>query len=39
MANKDRYVLENIADDSWRMFRIISEFVDGFETLGDVKNA
>jgi len=38
MRYKDRYVLENIADDSWRMFRIISEFVDGFELLGDVKN-
>ncbi|MBP7792693.1 MAG: TIGR00730 family Rossman fold protein [Candidatus Goldbacteria bacterium] len=35
----DRYVLENIADDSWRMFRIISEFVDGFETLGRIKKA
>ncbi|MCE5300256.1 MAG: TIGR00730 family Rossman fold protein [Spirochaetia bacterium] len=35
----DRYVLENIADDSWRMFRIISEFVDGFEIMGNVKHA
>ncbi len=35
----DKYVLENIADDSWRMFRIISEFVDGFEALGQIKKA
>jgi len=39
MRLKDGYVLENIADDSWRMFRIISEFVDGFETLGDIGKA
>jgi uncharacterized protein (TIGR00730 family) len=35
----DKYVLESIADDSWRMFRIISEFVDGFEALGQIKKA
>lgn len=35
----DKYVLESIADDSWRMFRIISEFVDGFEALGNIKKA
>jgi uncharacterized protein (TIGR00730 family) len=35
----ERYVLESIADDSWRMFRIISEFVDGFEALGQIKKA
>jgi hypothetical protein len=39
MKYRDRYVLENIADDAWRMFRIISEFVDGFELMGDVKKA
>jgi hypothetical protein len=39
MKYRDRYVLENIADDAWRMFRIISEFVDGFEIMGDVKKA
>jgi uncharacterized protein (TIGR00730 family) len=39
MKYRDQYVLENIADDAWRMFRIISEFVDGFEALGDVTNA
>ena len=39
MRYREQYVLENIADDSWRMFRIMSEFVDGFETMGDIKNA
>jgi uncharacterized protein (TIGR00730 family) len=39
MKYRERYVLEDIADDSWRMFRIISEFVDGFEALGSVKKA
>lgn len=39
MKYRERYVLEDIADDSWRMFRIMSEFVDGFEALGDIKKA
>lgn len=39
MKYRERYVLEDIADDSWRMFRIMSEFVDGFEALGNVKKA
>lgn len=39
MQDIDKYVLESIADDSWRMFRIISEFVDGFEALGQIKKA
>jgi uncharacterized protein (TIGR00730 family) len=39
MKYREQYMLENIADDSWRMFRIISEFVEGFETLGEVTNA
>jgi len=39
MKYRERYVLEDIADDSWRMFRIISEFVDGFEALGSIKKA
>jgi len=31
---------ENIfADEAWRIFRIMAEFVDGFEELGNVKNA
>jgi uncharacterized protein (TIGR00730 family) len=28
-----------IKEDPWRIFRIMSEFVDGFETLSDVKEA
>jgi uncharacterized protein (TIGR00730 family) len=39
MKYRERYVLEDIADDSWRMFRIMSEFVDGFEALGAIKKA
>ncbi len=39
MKPRERYVLEDIADDSWRMFRIMSEFVDGFEALGSIKKA
>ena len=27
------------ADEAWRIFRIMAEFVDGFEELGNVKNA
>ncbi|MFW6210826.1 MAG: TIGR00730 family Rossman fold protein, partial [bacterium] len=37
MKSRERYVLEDIADDSWRMFRIISEFVGGFEEMGDIE--
>lgn len=39
MRYREQYVLENIADDSWRMFRILSEFVDGFEVMGEITNA
>ena len=39
MRYREQYVLENIADDSWRMFRILSEFVDGFEAMGNVTDA
>ncbi len=35
--NERQYVIDDFnIQDSWRMFRIISEFVDGFETLSDV---
>ncbi|MBN1881448.1 MAG: TIGR00730 family Rossman fold protein [Deltaproteobacteria bacterium] len=35
-----QYIIDAItAKDSWRMFRIMSEFVDGFETLPDVMPA
>ncbi|HDQ26331.1 MAG TPA: TIGR00730 family Rossman fold protein [bacterium] len=37
--SKSKYMLEGITDDSWRMFRIIHEFVDGFEELGKLKKA
>jgi len=39
MRVRNRFVLENIADDSWRMFRIMSEFVEGFEELGMIGDA
>jgi hypothetical protein len=33
----DRYVLNATSqEDTWRMFRIMAEFVDGFETLGGI---
>lgn len=31
--------LDNIEQDTWRIFRIMSEFVDGFEGLNSVSNA
>jgi len=32
-----QYVIDDLnVQESWRIFRIISEFVDGFETLGDI---
>ncbi len=39
MRARNRYVLENRADESWRMFRIMSEFVEGFEELGMIGDA
>ncbi len=34
MTNSKQYVIDEITiQDSWRMFRIMSEFVEGFETL------
>ncbi len=36
---ESNYCLENdVIGDSWRMFRIMSEFVDGFETMSAVEN-
>ena len=34
MKDNDRYVIDSMnPDESWRVFRIMSEFVDGIETL------
>lgn len=34
-----QYVLEGLAKESWRLFRIMGEFVQGFEELSDVSKA
>lgn len=34
-----QYVIDALADDSWRMFRILGEFVQGFEEMADVGKA
>jgi len=39
MAIEKQYVIDALAEDSWRMFRIIGEFVQGFEELADVGKA
>ncbi len=40
MANEEKqYVIDALAEDSWRMFRIIGEFAQGFETMSDVGKA
>lgn len=33
-----QYIIEDIAESSWRLFRIMGEFVQGFEEMADVKN-
>ncbi len=38
-ASEKQYVLNTLAGDSWRLFRIMGEFVQGFEELADVKKA
>lgn len=35
----ENYVIDAIAENSWRMFRILSEFVQGFDELSDVEKA
>lgn len=40
MKHEKQYVIDDFSiQDSWRIFRIIAEFVDGFETLNDVHPA
>jgi len=39
MAEKQYLIDEMTVRDSWRLFRILSEFVEGFETLADVQPA
>ena len=34
-----QYVIDALAEDSWRMFRILGEFVQGFEELADIGKA
>ena len=34
-----QYVIDALAEDSWRMFRILGEFVQGFEELADLGKA
>lgn len=34
-----QYVIDALAEDSWRMFRIMGEFVQGFEEMADVGRA
>ena len=38
-AVEKQYVIDALAEDSWRMFRIMGEFVQGFEELADVGKA
>jgi len=37
--NDRQYVIEALAEDSWRMFRILGEFAQGFEEMADVDKA
>ena len=38
-GNGRQYVIEALAEDSWRMFRILGEFAQGFEEMADVDKA
>ena len=35
----DYEINQLVKEDSWRMFRIIGEFVDGFDSLADIEPA
>ena len=37
--HEKQYVIDALAEDSWRMFRILGEFVQGFEDMADVGKA
>jgi len=38
VANTRQYLIDDLSmQESWRLFKIMSEIVDGFDTLGDVK--
>lgn len=40
MVNGEKqYVIDAMTEDAWRMFRIIGEFAQGFETMNDVDKA
>lgn len=40
MPNGNQYMIDNLSmKESWRLFKIMAEIVDGFETLSDVQNA
>ena len=34
-----QFVIDALAEDSWRMFKIMGEFVNGFEEMADVGKA
>jgi hypothetical protein len=38
-ATEKQYVIDALAEDSWRMFRILGEFVQGFEEMADIGKA
>ena len=39
-AGKSKYIIDEISiHDTWRLFRIIAEFVEGFDTLAPISNA
>jgi uncharacterized protein (TIGR00730 family) len=37
--NDKQYVIDTMAEDAWRMFRILGEFAQGFDEMGDVGKA
>src|SRR5690606_12513834 len=39
VKEEKQYVIDALAEDSWRMFRIIGEFAQGFESMSDVGRA